>query len=81
MGLGIFNPLHPETISWNGYFYNLLPVTFGNILGGAGIIGAAYWFVPNNNVKEIKKFCVISIRNKEKDVPNINNYDEKIFVD
>lgn len=26
-------------------FKNLLPVTLGNIIGGAGIVGAGYWFV------------------------------------
>jgi nitrite transporter len=74
MGLGIFNSLHPETISWGGYFYNLLPVTVGNIVGGAGIIGAAYWFIPNNNIKEIKNFCTIPIKNKRKNIADINNY-------
>jgi formate/nitrite transporter FocA (FNT family) len=24
---------------------NLLPVTIGNIIGGAVLVGAAYWFV------------------------------------
>jgi formate/nitrite transporter FocA (FNT family) len=24
---------------------NLLPVTIGNIIGGAGMVGAVYWFV------------------------------------
>jgi formate transporter len=27
------------------WFDNLLPVTLGNILGGAGLVGAVYWFV------------------------------------
>ncbi|MCP4181681.1 MAG: formate/nitrite transporter family protein [bacterium] len=73
MGLGIFNPLHPASVSWTGYFYNLLPVTAGNIVGGAGIIGAAYWFVPNNNIKEIKNFCAIPIKSKEKPITDINS--------
>jgi len=25
--------------------FNLVPVTAGNILGGAGLVGAVYWFV------------------------------------
>ena len=24
---------------------NLLPVTLGNVIGGAGLVGAVYWFV------------------------------------
>ena len=28
-----------------GLFNNLIPVTLGNILGGAMIIGLAYWYV------------------------------------
>lgn len=33
-------------LSWRGFvFDNLLPVTAGNILGGALLVGATYWFV------------------------------------
>ncbi len=33
-------------LTWNGFLIdNLLPVTIGNILGGALLVGAVYWFV------------------------------------
>ena len=35
---------HPETVSLAGLAANLVPVTIGNIIGGAVFIGAAYWF-------------------------------------
>ena len=35
-----------DSLSWCSMFTkNLLPVTLGNILGGAGFVGCAYWFV------------------------------------
>lgn len=38
--------LHYESISWSNYLYNnLLPVTIGNIIGGAVLVGLVYWFV------------------------------------
>jgi formate/nitrite transporter len=34
------------TITWRNYFIgNLLPVTIGNIIGGAVLVGLVYWFV------------------------------------
>lgn len=35
---------HPETVSMTGLVANLLPVSLGNIIGGAVFVGAAYWF-------------------------------------
>lgn len=33
-------------LTWGNFFlHNLLPVTLGNIVGGACFVGAAYWFV------------------------------------
>jgi formate/nitrite transporter len=33
-------------LSWRGFFVtNLLPVTLGNIIGGACMVGLVYWFV------------------------------------
>jgi formate transporter len=32
-------------ITLPGIFHNLLPVTLGNIVGGAGFVGAAYWAI------------------------------------
>jgi len=33
-------------LNWSSFFVdNLLPVTIGNIIGGAGLVAATYWFV------------------------------------
>jgi formate transporter len=41
-GLG----LQLVALTWSAFLgRNLLPVTFGNIVGGAGLVGAVYWFV------------------------------------
>lgn len=35
-----------DTLNWNSFFLqNLVPVTLGNIAGGAVFVGMAYWFV------------------------------------
>jgi formate/nitrite transporter len=37
---------HYPTITWRNFFIgNLLPVTIGNIIGGALLVGLVYWFV------------------------------------
>src|SRR5690606_29052283 len=45
---------HPDTVSIMGLFSNLIPVTIGNIIGGALFIGAAYWFIVYGKQKEIQ---------------------------
>ena len=45
---------HPETISLAGMAANLIPVSIGNIVGGAIFIGAAYWYgVTNSSKKDV----------------------------
>lgn len=34
---------HPENVTWAGLGWNLLWVTLGNIVSGAGIMGLGYW--------------------------------------
>jgi formate/nitrite transporter FocA (FNT family) len=35
-----------DTVTWGNYLVgNLLPVTIGNIIGGAVLVGLVYWFV------------------------------------
>ena len=37
---------YTDTITWSNYFFtNLIPVTIGNIIGGAILVGMVYWFV------------------------------------
>jgi len=42
LSLGLLNP-HPDSISILGMVRNLIPVTLGNIVGGALFVGGAYW--------------------------------------
>lgn len=32
-------------LNWAGLFHNLLPVTLGNLVGGAGLVGLVYWVI------------------------------------
>ena len=34
---------HPDTVSWAGFVHNMVPVTLGNIVGGAIFVGGLYW--------------------------------------
>ena len=35
-----------DNLTWGSFFLkNLLPVTIGNIIGGALLVGIVYWFV------------------------------------
>lgn len=39
-------PTDYANLSWGAFFLkNLLPVTIGNIIGGAGFVGLVYWFI------------------------------------
>ncbi|NIK78474.1 nitrite transporter NirC [Paenibacillus castaneae] len=44
LGLALLLP-HPETITIAGWFHNMIPVTLGNIVGGALFVGTAYWLI------------------------------------
>lgn len=46
---------HPETVSIGGMFANLLPVTIGNIVGGALFVGAAYWYHISEKTQAVVK--------------------------
>ena len=40
------SPAQFESLNWSNYFFNnLLPVSLGNIIGGAIFVGLAYWFI------------------------------------
>jgi nitrite transporter NirC len=45
LSLATLLPNHPDTISIAGWFHNMIPVTLGNIVGGAVFVGMAYWFI------------------------------------
>lgn len=45
-----------ETLTWQNFLLgNLLPVTLGNIVGGAVFVGGAYWFIYLKNKKGPKQ--------------------------
>lgn len=45
LSLSVLLPNHPDTITMAGWFHNMIPVTLGNIVGGALFVGMAYWFI------------------------------------
>jgi nitrite transporter len=50
LALALFQP-HGDAISWAGYVGNLVPVTLGNVVGGAIFVGGLYWLsVPNRRL-------------------------------
>lgn len=38
-------------LGWDGFVRNLVPVTLGNLVGGAGLVGAVYWIVYRRPVR------------------------------
>jgi len=38
-------PGHPETITLVGWLHNMIPVTLGNIVGGAFFVACTYWMI------------------------------------
>ena len=46
LALALFQP-HAETLTWLGYVGNLVPVTLGNVVGGAVFVAGAYWLASS----------------------------------
>ncbi|HJN10860.1 MAG TPA: formate transporter FocA [Pirellulaceae bacterium] len=45
-GSGVVVAADLSKLTWTGFFLNnLLPVTLGNIVGGAAMVGGVYWFI------------------------------------
>jgi len=46
LGLFLAGGNAPENLNWSAFLTNnLLPVTLGNIVGGAGLVGLTYWII------------------------------------
>ncbi|WP_339909070.1 formate/nitrite transporter family protein [Symmachiella dynata] len=46
LGLILAEGNGPTELSWSGFaVHNLLPVTLGNLVGGAGMVGMVYWVI------------------------------------
>ncbi|WP_123040237.1 formate/nitrite transporter family protein [Cohnella candidum] len=55
LGLALVLP-HPETVTLAGWFHNMIPVTLGNIVGGAGFLACLYWLItPYRHKREAVK--------------------------
>jgi formate transporter len=53
-----------EGLTWAGFLVSLIPVTIGNIIGGAGLVGAVYWFIYLRGEKgaeraSVNECCVV----------------------
>jgi len=58
LALGV-TPEKLSHLNWENFFIkNLLPVTLGNIVGGAFFVAAAYWFVYNKKSNQSKNSSV-----------------------
>jgi formate/nitrite transporter len=44
-----------EALNWVGLVRNLLPVTLGNLVGGAGMVGLVYWVVYRRGASRSRK--------------------------
>lgn len=47
-GMALFSQYDPSHVSWVGFIRNLSVVTLGNMVGGGLFIGAAYYYLSNN---------------------------------
>jgi formate transporter len=56
------------SLTWGSFFLNnLLPVTIGNIIGGAGLVAVVYWFIYLNKAKTSQ---VAKVSAKKLEKPN-----------
>lgn len=53
LGVSLLIPHDPQQVTWAGFAHNLVPVTLGNVVGGALFIGAAYWYVADLPVRRL----------------------------
>jgi nitrite transporter len=44
---------HPDNVTWAGMLHNLVWVTLGNIVSGAGIMGLGYWAASQEPTPEV----------------------------
>jgi formate/nitrite transporter FocA (FNT family) len=42
--------LAAETVTWSGFFNNLLPVVLGNLVGGCLLVGIVYHIIYRRNI-------------------------------
>jgi nitrite transporter NirC len=54
-GLALLQPHDPSLVSWAGFARNLLPVTLGNIVGGAVFVAGSYWVATSDSPAPVPK--------------------------
>lgn len=55
---------HDPRITWGGFVHNLVPVTLGNIVGGAVVVGAAYFYVARGQVRSEARVADPALANR-----------------
>ncbi len=55
-----------SALTWTGFAHNLLPVTLGNIIGGAVMVGLVYWIVYRREFHAQQR---LTGAKSEKDIP------------
>lgn len=55
LGLALLVPHDPALVSWAGFVRNLLPVTLGNVVGGAVVLAGSYWFATRESPAPVTK--------------------------
>ncbi|MGZ9166251.1 MAG: formate/nitrite transporter family protein [Anaerolineales bacterium] len=58
----VVHKLDLSTLTWGSFLLkNLIPVTIGNIIGGAGLVAIMYWFIYLNPAKSSQSYAAQSI--------------------
>lgn len=66
LSMALFLP-HPDSVSWLGFAYNLLPATIGNFVGGGLFVGGLYWLAsPVKNFQD-----EVGMKNHAKPKPEV----------
>jgi len=63
--IGLFMP-HPATVSVAGMFANLIPVTIGNFIGGAIILGGSYFYMGKEEVVAMRGDERFEVKNERR---------------
>jgi nitrite transporter NirC len=61
LSLALFQP-HGDAVSWLGFIQNMVPVTLGNIAGGALFVGGLYWLAAPIKKLQRSHLAVVASR-------------------
>jgi nitrite transporter NirC len=54
LGMAVLLPHDASLVSWAGFARNLVPVTLGNLVGGAVFVAGAYWSCTREAAAPVK---------------------------